>query len=202
MKHSQHSLHHWVLESLWGCAEEDLTIQALPGMSVKPAVTYLASCWWEGESGISPISMGSPSLSGPQPVSLLTNLPRPWAPPSRLPIWGWWWAHPLFFCHLLCNMCSLVLSGTSSSDINPAFICLSWVNVFPLNPQCCIWGVLSSPNHGYMYQLTFLWPIPLSHETKPQSPTPVPSISDLACPGNKQVSCSPFEKEYCQEEEN
>lgn len=199
MNHNQHSLHHWVLESLWSCGEEDLTIQALPGMSVQPAVTYLVSYWWEGESGISPVSMRSPSPSGPQPVSLLTNLPQPWAPPSRLPIWLGDDEHtPSSFVtsSVTCvHWCFLAHPAAT-----PAFIWLARVNVFALNPQCYIWGVLGSQNHGYIYQLTFLWPTPLSHDTKPQSPTPVPSISDLACPGNKQVSCSPFEKEYYQEE--
>lgn len=38
---SQHSLHHFVLESLWGCSKEDLTIQPLSEMSVSPTVTHL-----------------------------------------------------------------------------------------------------------------------------------------------------------------
>lgn len=145
--------------------------------------------------------MGSPSPSGPQPVSLLTSLPQPWAPPSGLPICLGADCHTpssSATSSVTCvHWCSLAHPART-----PAFICFARVSFLSFERPVLSPDVPCSPNRGYLCQLTFLRPFPLSHETKPQSPTPVPSVTALACPGNKQVSCSPFEKEYYQEEEN
>lgn len=92
----------------------------------------------------------------------------------------WWWEHPLFFCHLLCNMCSLGLPGTPSLNAS--------IYIFCKGKFSFLWipDAISKTSPLPQTLLAELpKPVPTFSRGKPQSPT---SATALACPGDEYLA--------------